>query len=112
MISLKGSEELTDGFNVAAGSHGPSPVILAVFLLGGLVALWCGMSWAFDVRGITTRRSERIRRKNEESWAAVGRLGGSPTLFATPGYLRFLGALMAFAGVILCVVAYALWHLG
>ncbi|MCX4607852.1 MULTISPECIES: hypothetical protein [Streptomyces] len=39
-------------------------------------------------------------------------LGGSPTLFATPGYLRFLGALMAFAGVILCVVAYALWHLG
>ncbi|MER5534342.1 hypothetical protein [Streptomyces mirabilis] len=103
---------MADGFHLAAGSHGPSPVVLAVFLLGGLVALWCGVSWAFDVRGITTRRSERMRRKNEESWAAMGRLGGSPTVFATPGYLRFLGALMAFAGVILCVVAYALWHLG
>jgi hypothetical protein len=112
MITSKGIWKLTDGFNLAAGSHGPSPVVLAVFLLGGLVALWCGVGWAFDVRGITTRRSERIRRKNEESWAAMGRLGGSPTLFATPGYLRFLGALMAFAGVILCVVAYALWHLG
>ena len=48
----------------------------------------------------------------EESWAAMGRLGGSPTLFATAGHLRFLGALMAFAGGILCVVAYALGHLG
>ncbi|WP_393084855.1 hypothetical protein [Streptomyces sp. LN704] len=103
---------MSDVCDLAAGPHGPSPVVLAVFLLGGLVALWCGVGWAFDVRGITTRRSERMRRRNEESWAATGRLGGSPTLFAAPGYLRFLGALMAFAGVILCMVAYALWHLG
>lgn len=63
-------------------SGGSSPVVLTVFLLGGLAAFWCGVSWAFDVRGITTRRSERIRRKNEESWAAMGRLDGSPTIFA------------------------------
>ncbi|MCX5242120.1 hypothetical protein [Streptomyces prunicolor] len=82
-----------------------------VFALGGLLALWCGLSWAFDVRGITTRRSERIRLKNEAAWAAMGRLGGSPTVFATVGYLRFLGVVMAGAGLLLLVVAYALWHL-
>jgi hypothetical protein len=103
---------LSESFHLAAGSNGPSPVVLTIFLLGGLAAFGSGVSWAFDVRGITTRRSERIRRKNEDSWAAMGRLGGSPTIFATPGYLRFLGALMAFAGLVLCVVAYALWHLG
>ncbi|RFC76442.1 hypothetical protein DXZ75_15400 [Streptomyces sp. AcE210] len=87
-------------------------MLLAVFALGGLVALWCGVSWAFDVRGITTSRSERIRRKNADTWAAMGRLDASPTVFATPGYLRFLGALMAFAGLVLLIVSYALWHLG
>ncbi|MGW0081626.1 hypothetical protein [Streptomyces sp. NPDC003393] len=76
--------------------------------VGGLLALWCGVNWAFDVRGITTRRAERIRRRNEGLWAASGRLGGAPTLFATPGYLRFLGTLMAGAGLVLLVVAYAL----
>jgi hypothetical protein len=86
-------------------------VIDIVFALGGLLALWCGLSWAFDVRGITTRRSERIRLKNEAAWAAMGRLGGSPTVFATVGYLRFLGVVMAGAGLLLLVVAYALWHL-
>ncbi|MGW3207446.1 hypothetical protein [Streptomyces sp. NPDC001135] len=95
----------------AAGAHGPSPVILAVFAVAGLVTLWCGVNWAFDVRGITTSRSERIRRRNEERWAAVGRPGGSPTLFASAGYLRFLGAVMAFAGALLLVATYALWHL-
>jgi len=103
---------LTDGFLLAAGSVGFSPVMLAVFLLAGLVALWCGVNWAFDVRGITTRRSERIRRKNADTWAAMGRLGASPTIFGTPGYLRFLGALMALAGLLLLLATYALWHLG
>ncbi|MGW6136588.1 hypothetical protein [Streptomyces sp. NPDC055140] len=101
----------TEEFTLAAGVHAPSPVLLAVFALGGLVALWCGVSWAFDVRGITTRRSERIRQKNADTWAAMGRLDASPTVFATPGYLRFLGALMAFAGLVLLAVSYALWHL-
>jgi hypothetical protein len=97
---------------LAAGNHGPSPVLLVVFAVGGLVSLWCGVSWAFNVRGITARRAERIRRSREEAWAAVGRLGGSPTLFASAGYLRFLGALMAFAGSLMLIAAYALWHLG
>lgn len=99
---------------LAAGAHGPSPVILVVFGVAGLVALWCGLSWAFDVRGITTRRSERIRRKREEAWAAVGRLGGGggPTLSGSVGYLRTLGAVMAAAGAVLLLAAYALWHLG
>ncbi|MFF1395406.1 hypothetical protein ACFVZD_16545 [Streptomyces sp. NPDC058287] len=102
---------MTAALTLAAGTHSPSPAPLVVFALGGLVALWCGVSWAFDVRGITTRRSERIRRKNADTWAAMGRLDASPTVFATPGYLRFLGALMAFAGIVLLVVSYALWHL-
>ncbi|MES4891799.1 hypothetical protein [Streptomyces sp. NPDC096012] len=97
---------------LAAGAHGPSPVIYIVFAVGGAVALWCGSNWAFDVRGISTRRAERIRRRSEEASMAAGRLGGAPTLFATPGYLRFLGAVMAGAGLLLLTVAYALWHLG
>ncbi|MFE5024830.1 hypothetical protein ACFRAO_16205 [Streptomyces sp. NPDC056656] len=97
--------------DVLAAGHEPSPALLGIFLLAGLVALWCGVNWAFDVRGITTRRSERIRRKNADTWAAMGRLDASPTVFGTPGYLRFLGALMAFAGLVMLVAAYALWHL-
>ncbi|MGW6361487.1 hypothetical protein ACWFR5_41530 [Streptomyces sp. NPDC055092] len=103
---------MTDGFLLAAGSDGTSPVMLAVFLLGGLAALWCGVNWAFDVRGITTRRSERILRKNADTWAAMGRLDASPTIFGTPGYLRFLGTLMALAGLLMLLATYALWHLG
>ncbi|MFJ7152294.1 hypothetical protein ACIQVT_29565 [Streptomyces sp. NPDC100445] len=83
-----------------------------VFAVGGMVALWCGLSWAFDVRGVTTRRAERIRRRNEETSMAMGRLGGAPPFFATPGYLRFMGAVMAGAGLLLLIAAYALWHLG
>ena len=97
--------------HLAAGAHGPSPLIDIVFAVGGMVFLWCGLSWAFDVRGITTRRAERIRRRNEETWA-MGRLGGAPNLFASAGYLRFLGAVMAGAGLLLLVAVYALWHLG
>ncbi|MFD5076861.1 hypothetical protein [Streptomyces sp. NPDC058371] len=103
---------MSEGFVLAAGSSDTSPVVLAVFLLGGLAALWCGVNWAFDVRGITTRRAERIQRKNEQVWATAGRLGGPSNLFATPGYLRFLGALMVFAGLVLLTATYALWHLG
>ncbi|MFB6677441.1 hypothetical protein ACFCWG_34560 [Streptomyces sp. NPDC056390] len=102
---------MTAALTLAAGTHAASPVLLVVFALGGLVALWCGVSWAFDVRGITTRRSERIRRKNADTWAAMGRLDAAPGLFGTPGYLRFLGTLMAFAGLVLLIVSYALWHL-
>ncbi|MFF9621051.1 hypothetical protein [Streptomyces griseosporeus] len=100
--------------SLAAGTHGPSPVILVVFGVAGLVALGCGLCWAFDVRGITTRRSERIRRKREEAWAAVGRLGGGgvPMLSGSVGYLRALGAVMVAAGTVLLLAAYALWHLG
>ncbi|MFE1755256.1 hypothetical protein [Streptomyces anandii] len=96
---------------LAAETKGFSPVMQIVLAVGGLVSVWCGMNWAFDVRGITTRRAERIRRRNEELWAASGRLGGSSSLFATPGYLRFLGALMAGAGLVLLVAVYALWSL-
>ncbi|MGW6396648.1 hypothetical protein [Streptomyces sp. NPDC055134] len=102
---------MTAALTLAAATHAPSPVLLSVFALGGLVALWCGVSWAFDVRGITTRRSERIRRKNADTSAAMGRLDAAPSLFGTPGYLRFLGALMAFAGLVLLAASYALWHL-
>jgi hypothetical protein len=69
------------------------------------------LSWAFDVRGIATRRSERIRRRSEERWAAMGRLGGPTTFFASVGYLRFLGAVMAGAGLLVSA-AYAVWQLG
>ncbi|MER6029214.1 hypothetical protein [Streptomyces sp. NPDC001851] len=87
----------------AAGAQGPSPVLLVVFAAGGLTALWCGVNWAFDVRGITTSRSERIRRR----WGVAGR----PTLFSSAGYLRFLGAVLALAGSVLLLAAYELWHL-
>ncbi|RVU17956.1 hypothetical protein EOT10_33185 [Streptomyces antnestii] len=97
---------------LAAGAHDPSPVLLSVFLLAGLVAVWAGVNWAFDVRGIATRRSERIRRRNADAWAAMGRLDGSPTMFGSVGYLRFLGVLMAFAGLVMLLAAYALWRLG
>ncbi|WP_338695219.1 hypothetical protein V2W30_09340 [Streptomyces sp. Q6] len=36
---------------LAATGHGPSPVLLGAFLVGGLVALWTGMHWALDIRG-------------------------------------------------------------
>ncbi|MEV5611353.1 hypothetical protein [Streptomyces sp. NPDC052225] len=79
----------------------PSPVILGAFLVGGLVALWTGMNWALDIRGIATRRGNR----------ATG-LDASGNLLARPGYLRVLGAVMALAGVLLIVVTYVLWQLG
>ncbi|WP_329581694.1 hypothetical protein [Streptomyces sp. NBC_01361] len=96
---------------LAAGVNGPSPVVLAIFSLAGLVCLWCGVNWAFDVRGITTRRSERIRQRNAHILGMPGALDAPTTVFGSVGYLRFLGALMTFAGLILLVAAYALWHL-
>ncbi|WP_372346981.1 hypothetical protein [Streptomyces sp. KL116D] len=86
---------MTAGTTFAAAGHGPSPVILGAFLLGGVVAVWTGVNWALDLRGISTRRG-----------------AAAPTVFARPGYLRLLGALMAVAGLLLILVAYALWHLG
>ncbi|MGW4322883.1 hypothetical protein ACWEMW_27400 [Streptomyces sp. NPDC004684] len=86
-------------------------MIQIVFAAGGLLALWCGVNWAFDVRGITTRRAERIRRKSQETWADMGRLGGPTTFYSSVGYLRFLGAVMAGAGLLLVVAACVLWRL-
>lgn len=43
----------------------------------------------------------------------MGHLGGAPTFFfASAPYMRILGAVMAGAGLLLLVAAYALWHLG
>jgi hypothetical protein len=75
-------------FTVAASTHGQSPVLLTVFALGGVVALGAGLSWALDLRGVAVRRSQPA------------------------GHLRLLGALLAFTGVVLLVIAYALWQLG
>ncbi|MGY0023098.1 hypothetical protein ACVHNB_29580 [Streptomyces sp. YJ-C3] len=98
---------------VAASTHGASPVLLAVFALGGLVAVWAGLSWALDVRGITVRRSERIRQRSAQRWGGVGRLDApSANVFGSVGYLRFLGVVLACAGLVLLVITYALWHLG
>ncbi|MYW66561.1 hypothetical protein GTY65_21215 [Streptomyces sp. SID8379] len=90
-------------------------MILGAFLVGGVVAIWTGMNWAFDLRGITTRRCDRIRRKQSDSWGVVGSvngLDGSANLLARPGYLRVLGAVMALAGLLLILVTYVLWQLG
>ncbi|MFJ8823519.1 hypothetical protein ACIREE_17200 [Streptomyces sp. NPDC102467] len=100
-------------FTVAASTHGPSPVLLAVFALGGVVALWAGLSWAFDIRGSTVRRSQRIRQRTADRWGGPERLGTPPAnVFGSVGYLRFLGVMLAFAGVVLLVIVYALWQLG
>ncbi|GAA2289379.1 hypothetical protein OKJ48_44195 [Streptomyces kunmingensis] len=71
-------------FTVAASKHGQSPVLLAVFAVGGVVALGAGLNWALDIRGVAVRG----------------------------GHLRWLGGLLAFAGVVLLVIVYALWQLG
>ncbi|MEV3856523.1 hypothetical protein AB0J38_19625 [Streptomyces sp. NPDC050095] len=70
----------------AAGTQAASPVLLGVFAVGGLVAISAGLTWAFNVRGISTGRSV--------------------------GHLRVLGAALALAGLVLLGVTYALWHLG
>ncbi|MFD7339591.1 hypothetical protein ACFV98_26800 [Streptomyces violascens] len=95
-----GASRLAEG-----AAHGPSPVIVGLFLLGGLAALWCGVNWAFDVRGIATRRAENIQRRQ-------GLGAGQGMMWAQPWYQRVLGAGMAGAGLVLTVAAFALWHLG
>ena len=102
---------MTTELLLGAGAHGPSPVLPAVFALAGLAALWSGLNWAFDVRGITTRRAENIRRRTAGTHALMGQLDGSSTFFSQPWYLRMLGGFMAFAGLVLLIAAYALWHL-
>ncbi|MEW2082574.1 hypothetical protein [Streptomyces sp. NPDC005283] len=96
----------------AAGAHAPSPVIIAVFVLGGLVAVWCGASWAFNVRGVATRRAENIRQRYLLGGAQLGQLDRSPTMWAQPWYQRLMGAFMAFAGLVMVLAGGALWHLG
>ncbi|MET8474831.1 hypothetical protein ABZY90_34045 [Streptomyces sp. NPDC006422] len=68
---------------LASGDRATSPVLLGFFAMGGLVAIWAGLSWAFDIRGM-----------------------------APVGYLRVLGAALTLAGLVLLFVTYALWHLG
>ncbi|MER5950958.1 hypothetical protein ABT127_33480 [Streptomyces sp. NPDC001904] len=98
---------------LATSSGGESPVLLGAFLIGGVVAIWCGVAWAFDIKGISTRRSERARAKSADVWAGSGRVDTAPTtFFGSLGYLRFLGGAMALAGVLLLLVTYALWQLG
>jgi hypothetical protein len=80
------------------------PVIIALFALGGIAAVWLGGSWALDVRGIAGRRAESIRRLHQ-----LG--GGSVLMWAQPWYHRTLGAFLALAGLGLLTAAYALWHL-
>ncbi|MFI7387680.1 hypothetical protein [Streptomyces sp. NPDC049813] len=75
-------------FTVASSSHGQSPVLLTVFAVGGVIALWAGLSWAFDIRGLPVRRTHAA---------------GQP---------RLLGALLALTGLILLAIVYALWQLG
>lgn len=104
---------MTDGITFAVGARSTPVPLLAVFCVGGLVAVWCGINWAFDIRGITTRRSERIRRRNADVWASTGRIdAGAGSLFGSTGYHRFLGAVMAVAGLFLLLVTVVLWHLG
>ncbi|MEV0484972.1 hypothetical protein AB0I69_30725 [Streptomyces sp. NPDC050508] len=90
--------------HLAAGTHGPSPVIIALFTLGGLAAVWFGGSWAFNVRGIAVQRARNIRDRHQ-----LG--GGSALMWAQPWYHRMLGAFMTVAGLVLLTAAYALWHL-
>ncbi|MEU6843184.1 hypothetical protein ABZ930_15070 [Streptomyces sp. NPDC046716] len=106
---------MTSGVTLATAGHGPSPVILGAFLVGGIIAIWTGMNWALDLRGITTRRWERIRHRQHGPWDVTGTAGdldATGDLLARPGYLRLLGAVMALAGLLLILVAYALWQLG
>ncbi|MFJ4712527.1 hypothetical protein [Streptomyces sp. NPDC088785] len=106
---------MTAGVTLATTGHGPSPVILGAFLVGGVVAIWTGMHWALDLRGLTTRRGGRVRHRRDGAWDVTGPasdLDATGNLLARPGYLRLLGAMMALAGLLLILVAYALWQLG
>ncbi|MEU9011374.1 hypothetical protein AB0D12_16645 [Streptomyces sp. NPDC048479] len=93
----------------AAGVHAPSPLFIAVMVLGGLVAVWCGASWAFNVRGIATRRAENIRQRYLLGGAQLGQLDRSPTMWAQAWYQRLLGAFMAVAGLVMVLGGSALW---
>ncbi|MBT2383511.1 hypothetical protein [Streptomyces sp. ISL-11] len=68
----------------------------------GICAVVFGVINAFNVRGIVTRRVQRLHRKLELNHLASGRLG--PTFIpitGTAGYLRFLGAVMIPFGLIM-----------
>ncbi|WP_306322499.1 MULTISPECIES: hypothetical protein [unclassified Streptomyces] len=68
---------------LAAGARATSPVLLGFFVVGGLIAIGAGLSWALDVRSS-----------------------------APVGYLRLLGAALTLAGVVLLGVTCMLWYLG
>ncbi|MDF3298433.1 hypothetical protein [Streptomyces tropicalis] len=100
--------------DLASRAGGQPLVFSVVFLPAGLVALWCGLSWAFDVRGITTRRAQTSRRRAQAIRNPTGDLFGQPQragLFGSPGILRFLGAAMALGGLVMLIANYALWQL-
>ncbi|WP_328673665.1 hypothetical protein OG905_19505 [Streptomyces sp. NBC_00322] len=104
---------MNEGITLASGTHGPPLVMIGVFVLAGLVAVWCGASWAFNVRGIAVRRAENIRQRHQLGGAGLGQLGGAPSggMWAEPWYHRLLGAALTAAGLVLVVAGYALWHL-
>ncbi|MET9361387.1 hypothetical protein ABZX93_10775 [Streptomyces sp. NPDC006632] len=83
-------------------------MIIGVFAIVGLVALWCGASLAFNVRGIAVARAEAVRQRSGMRLDAVYS-GGR---WARPGYYRLLGAVLMLAGAVIVIAAYALWHLG
>lgn len=82
-------------------------MIIGIFVVGGIAALWCGVSWAFNVRGITVRRAEAIRRRHAMQLDGVS----SGAMWPQPWYHRLLGALLTVAGLVLVIAGYALWHL-
>ncbi|MEU4729745.1 hypothetical protein [Streptomyces sp. NPDC023588] len=95
--------------SLAAGTQGPSPVVIGVFLLAGLVGVGCGASWAFNVRGIAVRRAESIRLRQQPVGMQLAQSAGS--MWAQPWYHRVLGAAMMGAGLVMVAAGYALWHL-
>ncbi|WP_406506672.1 hypothetical protein [Streptomyces sp. NBC_00212] len=98
---------MIQGATLSLGSNGPSPVIVGIFVVGGLAALWCGVNWAFNVRGIAVRRAEAIRQRHAMQLGGVS----SGTMWAQPWYHRLLGAVLTAAGLVLVIAGYALWHL-
>ncbi|GAA2447647.1 hypothetical protein ACFPFX_31475 [Streptomyces mauvecolor] len=99
---------MIQGATLSLGGNGSSSVGIGILVVGGIAALWCGVSWAFNVRGITVRRAEEIRQRHAVQLGGVS----SGTMWARPWYHRLLGAVLAVAGLVLVIAGYALWHLG
>jgi uncharacterized protein YjeT (DUF2065 family) len=80
---------------IAAVASAASPELLGLFVVGAVVAIGCGLSWALDLRTVLARRS-----------------GAQPVAVHQQGHLRLLGSLLTAAGVVLLGVTYLLWRLG